>query len=160
MKNYLNNSLPFCLGIIFLIISFFISCEQRRIIPPELIGQWKTGNVKITVRTKSERGKYDFISDTATITLNIDSNYTVSGFVGSAEFKSRIIRASAKHKKYRGYAYVIKPSMIGKIFPNDPKEDKSAHFLLYPIEGTTFKFKSRLKNMGLTMAEIELTKEE
>jgi len=160
MKNYINNSLRFCLILIFLISFFVISCEQRRIIPPELIGQWKTGNITITVRTKPERGKYDFISDTATITLNIDSNYTVSGFIGSAEFESRIIRASAKHEKERGYAYTIKPFAVGKIFPNDPKEDKSVYFLLYPIEGTTFKFKSRLKNLGFTMAEIELTKEE
>ena len=160
MKNYLNNSFRFCLVIIFLISFFFSSCEQRGIIPPELIGQWKTGNVKITVRTKPERGKYDFISDTASITLNIDSNYTVSGFIGSAEFKSRIIRASAKHEKERGYAYSIKPFAIGKIFPNDPKGDKSAYFLLYPIEGTTIKFNSRLNNLGFTMAEIELTKEE
>ena len=156
MKNYSNSYYRFHPWILILIVFLLNSCEKNNI-PPELIGQWKTGKVEVTVRTRLERGKYEFTSDTVAITIIIDSNYTVSGFIGSAEFKSRIGGDSANLDQ-KGYAYSIRPFEIGKLFANDPKADKSAYFHLGPLKGTTIE--AKLNNLGFTMAEMIFTKEE
>ncbi len=73
---------------ILVLVTFFLhSCGQTSI-PPGMIGQWRTNKNLITVRTKSENGKFVFTSDSAIITLRINSDHTVNGSVGSAKFEN------------------------------------------------------------------------
>ena len=44
-------------------------------------GEWKAAELFITVRTKVEK-EWVFISDTATITIKINSDHSVSGTIG------------------------------------------------------------------------------
>jgi hypothetical protein len=155
MKNYSNNSFKFHQWIIVLIVVFLNSCNQQDF-PPELIGQWKTGNVEITVRTQLERGRYEFTSDTVIITLNIDSNYTASGSLGLAEFEN--VKIAGLIDTSKGYLYCVKPFDIGKIFENDPKVKNPILFKLNLLDGITIK--SELRERNFTMAEMIFTKEE
>ena len=155
MNNYSNSSFRFPPWIIILIVIFLNSCDQKNF-PPELIGQWKTGNVEITVRTQTERGSYEFTSDTAIITLVIDSNYTASGFIGSAEFEN--VKIGGLIDTSEGYSYCVRPFDIGKIFENDPKVKYPVSIKLNLLDGETIK--SELRERNFTMAEMMLTKKE
>ena len=154
MKNYSNRYYRFHSWILILIVFLLNSCEKNNI-PPELIGQWKTGKVEVTVRTQPERGNYEFTSDTVAITIIIDSNYTVSGIIGSAEFENTRIAGLTDTSK--GYLYCVNPFEIGKIFANDPKVKYLVIFKLDLLDGTTFK--SELRERNFKMAEMVFTKE-
>jgi len=154
MNNYSKSFFKFHLWIIVLIVIFFNSCDQKNF-PTELIGQWKTGNVEITVRTQPESGRYEFTSDTAIIKLIIDSNYTASGFIGSAEFDN--VKIAGLIDTSKGYLYCVKPFDIGKIFENDSQLKYPVVFKLNLLDDMTIK--SELCERNFTMAEMVFTKE-
>jgi hypothetical protein len=61
--------------------AFFLSSCGEWTLPPELVGEWKADKPFITVRIKVEK-EWIFTSDTATITIKINSDHSVTGTIG------------------------------------------------------------------------------
>lgn len=157
-NNSTNNSSRFNLWIIILMVILLNACEQKNI-PPELIGKWKTGKVEITVRSQPEKGKHEFASDTADITLVVDSNHTASGFIGLAKFENIKLGSyyTDDENVKRGFEYFVRPFDIGKIFENHLEVKYPVIFKLGILDSTTIK--SELCERNFTMAEMIFTKE-
>lgn len=119
-------------GILILLILFLHSCEKISI-PTELAGNWKTGKHKITVRTVSDKGGFQFTSDSAAIKLSIDVDNIASGLIGSATFENARIKINGGNPDKTGVAYIVKCGRIGKIFDNDPLDNKEVEIWLGPI---------------------------
>jgi hypothetical protein len=111
---------------------FLISCGEWTL-PPELVGEWKAGGIMITVRAKVEK-EWVFISDTATITIKINSDHSVSGTIGAASFEDGVIKKNRGNPETTGIAQTIKCGSIGTIFPNDPWNEKDVELYLAPME--------------------------
>jgi hypothetical protein len=114
--------------------AFFLSACEEWTLPPELVGEWKAGELFITVRTKVEK-EWIFTSDTATITIKINSDHSVSGTIGTASFENGVIKKNRGNPETTGCAQVIKCGSIGKIFPDDPLSNKDVQLWLAPMEG-------------------------
>jgi len=126
-RNFQLNSL------IFIMSAFFIySCGR---IPPEFVGQWKTEPEQITVRTELGLGKFAFTSGSAEIFLTINSDNTADGSIGLANFENARIKKNFGNPEKKGIAIKIKCGSIGKIFENDPLENKEVELWLGPIKG-------------------------
>jgi hypothetical protein len=89
----------------------------------------------ITVRTEPKWMKFEFTSDIAFIKLTIDSNKKASGFIGSAEFINGKIKKNGGDPDKTGVAYIIQCGSIGKIFSNDPLDNKKVEIWLSPLKG-------------------------
>jgi len=113
---------------------FFCSCSKWTV-PPELVGQWKSKKHKITVRTKPAKWQYVFTSDSASVILKINEDKTASGSIGSATFDNAEIKKNGGNPKITGIAYIIKCGTIGKIYDNDPLDNKEVQLWLSPLEG-------------------------
>jgi hypothetical protein len=133
MKKYkFDRSIIF---VIFILALLFNSCSILKwTVPHELIGHWKSDMTKIIVRTESNWMKFDFTSDVSFVKIVIDSNKTVSGSIGSAEFKNAKLRKNEGNPEKTGVAYIVKCGRVGKIFPNDPLENKKVEIWLSPIK--------------------------
>jgi hypothetical protein len=79
--------------------------------------------------------KFEFTSDIAFVKLTIDSNKTASGFIGLAEFKNGKIKKNGGNPEKTGVAYIIQCGSIGKIFSNDPLNNKKVEIWLGPLKG-------------------------
>ena len=112
---------------------FLSSCSDWTL-PPELVGEWKCDKILITVRAKVEK-EWVFISDTATITIKINSDHSVSGTIGTTSFANGVIKKNRGNPETTGCAQVIKCGSIGKIFPDDPLSNKDVQLWLAPMEG-------------------------
>jgi hypothetical protein len=135
MKNYCYNYIKLNLGILVLVTLILHSCGQKDV-PQELIGYWKTDEIQITVRTQHESGEFEFTKDTAIIKLIINSDYIVDGFIGSAKFKNGEIKTNwFLPTKITGCAFTIECGSIGRIFENDPLDNKEVQLWLGPLEG-------------------------
>ncbi len=111
---------------------FLYSCGQKSI-PQEIVGYWKTDKGWITVRTKDEKNKFQFTSDSAIITLNIKNDHTVNGSIGSAKFENGKIKTNwLLPVKMSGLSFTIECGKIGKIFENDPLDSKEVELWLSP----------------------------
>jgi hypothetical protein len=119
------------------VMIFLYSCGTSQwTIPSEYVGNWKTGKHRITVRYKAEGDKHSkFISDSAIITVKINSDKTASGFIGQAEFDSGMLKKNAEHFLFweTGVAYIIECGPIGKIFDSDPLLTKDVEIWLGPL---------------------------
>ena len=114
--------------------AFFLSSCGDWTLPPELVGEWKTEKLLITVRTKVEK-EWIFTSDTASITIKINSDHSVTGKIGTATFENGIIKKNRGNPETKGCAQVIKCGSIGTIFPDDPISNKEVQLWLAPMEG-------------------------
>lgn len=133
MKNQFNANkrIAHCLFVLVLIL--LNSCGKWSV-PAEVVGQWKSNKVKITVRTEPDRGRFEFTSDSASIIIRINSDNTVSGSVGDAVFENGIIKKNWGNPERTGLAFIIKCGSIGKIFENDPIENKEVQLWLSPLK--------------------------
>ena len=113
----------------FLISQF--SCNKE--ITPEFIGNWEAESTKITVRTQDDNGEYHFTSDNATATLQILSDNTASGTIGSASFFNAPVKKNFGDPDLTGIAYIVKCGDINKIFPDDPLATKEVQIWLTPV---------------------------
>jgi hypothetical protein len=143
-----------------LFLIFLVSCGQLNK-TPTLIGEWGTNKFKITVRTRTD-GNWQFISDSCSISLTIKEDFTVDGKIGLTDFKNGKIKTNwLLPVKMTNQPYTIKCGLIGKIFENDPIEEKKIEFWLQPIKQDTIPFSIRYTEGGATfpMAHTRLIKE-
>jgi hypothetical protein len=115
--------------------AFFLSACGDWTLPPELVGEWKSDKILITVRTKVEKEAV-FTTDTASITITINSDHSVSGTIGTASFENGVIKKNRGNPETTGCAQVIKCGSIGTIFPDDPLSNKDVQLWLAPMEGS------------------------
>ena len=134
MKNNFNHCRRMLAWLILLTAFSLYSCEQW-IVPPELVGDWKSGEHQITVRTKSEEGEWVFTSDTAIVTITINSDKSVTGTIGAATFEFGLIKKNFGNPDRTGLAQIIECGSIGKIFNDDPLNAKEVELWLGPLEG-------------------------
>ena len=134
MKNYCCSYIRLNIWILVLVTFLLHSCGQKSI-PPEFVGQWKSEPVQITIRTKSEKGNFEFTSGSAEIVLKVKSDNTADGFIGSARFENARIKKNFGNPEKRGIAIKIECGSVGKIFENDPFENKEVELWLGPIKG-------------------------
>ena len=121
--------------LIFLLVLFIFSSCGEQSIDPGIMGTWKSEMHYITVRTKPEKGKYEFTSDSTFTTLIINNDKTVEGNIGLAVIKNGKIRTNwFLPTGMTGQAYTIECDLIGKIFEKDPLETKKVEFWIGPIE--------------------------
>lgn len=121
-------------GVLLLLFLFLFSCSSNDWnVPPDYVGHWQSYKNKITVRTEPKFMKFQFASDSAFITININSERTAEGFIGWAEFKNGKVRKNSGDPQKTGVAYIIECGSIGKIFKNDRKEAKEVEIWLGPI---------------------------
>ena len=84
-----RNKLQIAIGIWFIILAAFVLLPCNKwVVPTELLGQWKSNEREITVRTEPRSMKFEFASDTAITVLTININRTVSGNIGQAKFEN------------------------------------------------------------------------
>ena len=103
-------------------------------LPPELVGDWKSGELQITVRTKAEK-EWIFTSDSAMIAITINSDHSVTGTIGAAAFENGVIKKNRGNPDVTGCAQIIECGSIGKIFNDDPLNAKEVELWLGPLEG-------------------------
>lgn len=142
------------------LVMLLVSCGQLSK-PTALIGDWKTNTFNVTVRSKPE-GKWQFISDTCSISLTIKNDFTVNGTIGSAKFKNGTLRTNwLLPVKMTGQSYTIKCGSIGKIFKDDPLDAKKVELWLGPLENDTINVDFRYTESGaqFPMARTQLMKE-
>ena len=132
MKNLRHNYRLIAWPIV--LTAFFLSSCGDWTLPPELVGEWKSDKILITVRTKVEK-EWIFTSDTASITIIINSDHSVSGNIGTASFAKGVIIKNRGNPETTGCAQVIKCGSIGTIFPDDPLSNKDVQLWLAPMEG-------------------------
>jgi len=114
--------------------AFFLSSCGDWTLPPELVGEWKSDKILITVRTKVEK-EWVFTTDTAYINITINSDHSVSGTIGAASFEDGVIKKNRGNPETTGCTQVIKCGSIGTIFPDDPLSNKDVQLWLAPMEG-------------------------
>jgi len=119
-------------GSIILTALFLGSCGDWTL-PPELVGEWKTDETEVTVRTKIDK-EWVFTSDTAIIVITINSDHSVSGSIGMASFENGVIIKNRGNPETTGCAQIIKCGSIGKIFPDDPMPAKEVQLWLAPMK--------------------------
>ena len=133
MKNQFDatNRMTLCL---FVLVFILLNSCGKWSVPAEVVGQWESSNVKITVRTKPDKGKFEFTSDSASIIIRINSDNTISGSIGDAVFENGIIKKNWGNPERTGLAFIIKCGSIGKIFENDPIDNKEVELWLSPLK--------------------------
>lgn len=127
----------FPVNLLFLMVMLSMgSCAAKKwVVPPEFVGHWKSDMTKITVRTEPKWMKFNFNSGITRVEITIDTNKTASGFIGEAPFSNGVIRKNGGDPQKTGVAYIIQCGSIGKIFPEDPLEQKKVELWLGPVEG-------------------------
>ena len=149
LKNYRLNKWIFFIGIF-----FFCSCG----VPPGLVGKWESGMTTVTVRTQPEQGQYQFTKNSVVVKLEIFGNNKVSGSIGSATFENVKIRPRESVKN--SYKFVCR--RIGKIFENDPLDNKEVRVKLTPIGDNiidiSLQYRTKYFSDLLPMADLKLVK--
>jgi len=139
----------------------FAACTNWTV-PESLIGKWE-GKDKVTVRTKVN-GEFVFIKaqDSIPFVINIQSDGTVKGNLGGAEFKNCKVsknRGELGKKLNLATDFVIKGDLTGKIFENDPEVIKK---ISMPFDNKNGNLKGSLFQMfGLDLypvADVNLYK--
>jgi hypothetical protein len=160
MKDYFSFKLSLISWVLTLTLLILSSCGKWTV-PVELVGDWKSGKHLITVRVKLERGEYEFISDSAVISFTISDDNTVSGSIGDAAFKDGTIRKNWGNPEKTGLAHIIECGSIGKIFENDPLENKEVELWLAPLrENIDAELRYTQRCAQFPMAGIRFTKED
>jgi hypothetical protein len=131
MRN--NVKMKFLNSALIVLASVLISSCGNWTVPSDLTGQWKSDKCKITVRTEPKLMKFEFWPDSAVVILNIKSDYTVSGSIGTAPFENGRIRKNKGNPKVTGIAYIVECGKIGKIFDHDPLDLKEVEIWIAPL---------------------------
>ncbi|OFY64003.1 MAG: hypothetical protein A2V64_12390 [Bacteroidetes bacterium RBG_13_43_22] len=139
---------------------FLQSCEKKSI-PPELEGTWKTGKHEITVRTVSDKKGFQFVTDTAAVKLIIDCENVATGLIGSATFENARVKINGGNPDITGVAYKVECGSIGKIFERDPLDSKEVEIWLGPLKGNTIDAELRYTEgwAYFPMAQLIFTRE-
>ena len=149
--------------IVLIIFCFVIlnSCGQKTI-NKDIIGDWISVKHKITVRTRDERNKFEFISDSIYTSLSINDDKSVNGYIGSAEIEHGKLTSNwLLPSKMTGVAYTIKCKVKGKIFENDPYETKDVQFWIGPqFKDGVWELRYTGKGAKFPMAFIYLNKKD
>jgi hypothetical protein len=134
MKNH-NYRFHLFIGWIYILLATVLfSCSSIYwTVPVEYIGQWETSKEKITVRTKLKHDPYRFISDSAIVKIKINDDKTVSGTIGLASFENAKLRKNGSLPWETGVEYIIECGSIGKIFNNDPLDQKEVEIWFGPL---------------------------
>jgi hypothetical protein len=129
------NRINFSLFLIIIACSTF-SCKSsdKWVVPANLIGDWKSKTHKITVRTEPKWMKFEFTSDSVTVFISINEDKTANGNIGLASFNNAIVEENSGNPSVTGISYIVKCGKIGKIFNNDPLDNKEVEIWLSPIE--------------------------
>ena len=129
--NVLQKSFFFLISLL-----LFVSCSSTKewTVPDELAKQWKSQKSKITVRTEPKWMKFEFVSDSASVSIKINENKTVSGSIGKASFENGILEKNSGNPEKTGVAYIVKCGKIGKIFEKDPLVSKEIEIWLSLIK--------------------------
>jgi len=136
-----------------------LSCEKR-IVAPDLVGHWKTEKTNVKVRTEPRLLKYQFVSDSAVVTLRVYNNNTVSGSIGLAEFVNGKIRKNISNPDSSGIGYVIECGYIGRIFESDPLPKKLVEIWLGPVKDSINAELLYAEDvLKFTMSEMKFTKD-
>ncbi len=119
----------------FLMLLAAASCSSWKV-QPELVGKWKTDKFIAVVRTEPTKFKFEVASDSTKISLSINGDNTVTGFIGTAEIKGGTIdqNKGIEPPLKKGISYVIDCGSVGKIFTNDPIDGKQIQLWLRPIK--------------------------
>jgi hypothetical protein len=125
------------------IVFLITSCLDSKDVSPEYIGNWKTNEVELTIRTSPEKNKYEFTGGLAVFDLEIKSDNTATGKIGQAEFSNAKIKKNPGNPENTGISYIIKCGSIGKIFEYDPLAQKEVELWLCPLKNG--KFESELR---------------
>lgn len=146
---------------LFLIVSS--SCGPTSFnVPPDLIGIWKSDSQKLTIRNKTEQGQYVFFSDTLSLSLEINSEKQVSGYIGTERFNQGTIRKNiGLPPNISGVAYVVECGSLGKLFESDPISKKSLELWIEPMKEKnkmTAELRYKDGEESFPMAEIYFTK--
>ncbi len=135
MKNF--HTAPGQLKIVIIILAAFLlnSCDNWSV-PKELIGNWKSNKIIATVRAEPVNHKYTVASDSTFITIKINKDKTVTGYIGFAEITGGMI---SENKGFlspskTGIAHIIDCGSIGKIFTNDPLDGKQIQIWLGSVK--------------------------
>jgi len=133
MKNnpFQCKSIKACL---FVLSIFLLSSCRNWTLPPELVGDWETERIMVTVRSKLAKKQWVFTSDSVSISITIHSDHRVTGTIGTATFENGKIRKNPGNPEKRGLSEIIECGSIGKIFENDPLDAKEVQLWLPPIE--------------------------
>ncbi len=147
MKTNFNNFKRLLAWSILLTAFSLYSCEQWSV-PPELLGEWKSGKQEITVRTQPAKGQWEFTSDSAIITITINNDNSVTGTIGAASFTNGVIKKNRGNPDVTGLSHKIECGSIGKIFNDDPLDAKEVELWLSPMEGNTIDAELRYTEGG------------
>ena len=147
---------------LFVITLLFLSSCTKWIIPPELVGQWESEKQKVSVRTRPEKHNYVFTPGTAALTLIINDNKTASGTIGSAIFENAKIKKNRGNPDITGIEFIVKCGTIGKIFDDDPLENKEVQLWLTPVKDNQMEAELRYTEgwAYFPMAGFNMTKTE
>jgi len=124
------------IGWAIVLTAFFLSSCGDWTLPPELVGEWKSEKILITVRAKVDK-EWCFTTDTAYVSITINSDHSVSGTIGAASIENGEIFNNRSDHETTGIVQVIKCGLIGTIFPDDPLSNKNIQLWLAPREGNS-----------------------
>lgn len=138
-----------------------VSCSNQPI-PPELAGNW-TGSGKVAVRTGSIFSSFQFFPCDSTLPfqIQIDSNGKVSGAIGDASFENcfaTLNRGKIGKAINIKTDYIIRGQLTGKIFNEDPLEQKEISMPFNMVNGKIDGSLFMKLNGVYPMAAIHLTK--
>jgi len=120
------------LGLIFIL--FLVgSCNPNWKVPPELVGEWESRAVEITVRTENKPFEFEFIADSGIIKFMIFEDKTASGTIGTAVFEKAELKKNFGIPSITGVAYIIKCGAVSEIFDGDPLNSKEVEIWLGPL---------------------------
>jgi hypothetical protein len=161
--NSKNGRLPLAgVWMYILLTSFLFSCcRSNWDVPSDYVGQWETSKENITVRTKFKNEPFRFTADSASVTINIQADKTVSGTIGLAEFTHARLKKNATLPWETGVEYIIECGSIGKIFHGDPLDHKEVEIWLAPINSEGMSNSELRYTEGMThfpMARLLLVK--
>lgn len=112
-----------------------ISCNRENI--EDYAGNWEAESSDITVRTQDSGGNYHFTSGTAAVSIEIFSNNTASGYIGTASFEGAKVKKNSGNPEKKGLAFKVECGKIGKIFPDDPLDSKEVQIWIGPLRDDT-----------------------
>lgn len=127
-----------------------LSCKYGEM-DPRIVGNWDASKTGITVREEPSFMKFKFTKGFASVHLEIDENYLVKGHIGNALLKEGTIELNKEllPPKYSGVLMKIKCNLQGKIFPDDPLEEKEVEFWIhYPMKDNSFISELRYTEKG------------
>lgn len=107
------------------------SCDKD--VTDEFIGKWEAAISEVTVRTQDNSGDYHFTHDSVAAGIEIFSDNTASGFIGTATFDLAIVIKNGGIPSISGVAFNVECGKIGKIFSDDPLDSKEVEFWLSPL---------------------------